>query len=231
MRIAVVDDDQMTREMLTELLGSAGHRCTPFTDATSLITQLQRDTFDLVIADWVMPGVTGLELIQWVRTNMTPPPPVIMLTNRAAKDDVAGALNAGADDYIAKPEDGHVILARVEAVLRRTTGSADLQRVESFGRYSFDRMTTSVAIDGEEVKLTAKEFALALLFFRNQHRALSRAYILETLWRSNADLQTRTLDMHISRIRSKLALHPQNGYRLQTIFGYGYRLEGFGTED
>lgn len=231
MRIAIVDDDQTTREMLVNLLGAAGHRCTSFGEGQSLITQLQRDTFDLVLVDWVMPGITGFELVEWVRANLTPPPPVVMLTNRQAKDDVAAALNAGADDYIVKPEEGHVILARVEAILRRVTGSADLQRVEAFGVYSFDRMTNTVSFHGKDVKLTAKEFALALMFFRNQHRALSRAYILETLWRSSADLQTRTLDMHISRVRSKLSLNPENGFRLQTIFGYGYRLEGFGTEE
>lgn len=231
MRIAIVDDEPDIRESLSDLLAGAGHRCASFAEGQALITQLQRDTFDLIMLDWVMPGTTGIELIEWIGKTQTPAPAVVMLTNRSAKDDIASALNAGADDYIIKPEDGNVILARVEAILRRVSGSGDMQRVEVFEQYTFDRMTNCVSVDGKEVKLTSKEFSLALMFFRNQHRALSRAYILETLWKSSADLQTRTLDMHISRIRSKLSLTPKNGFRLQTIFGYGYRLEGFGKEE
>jgi DNA-binding response OmpR family regulator len=91
-------------------------------------------------------------------------------------------------------------------------------------------MSNTVVLDSEEIPLTAREFALARMLFLNPHRAFSRAYILETLWNSVPDLPTRTLDMHISRIRSKLRLGPENGYRLQTIFGHGYRLEVFDKE-
>ena len=232
MRIAIADDEETIREFMVSLLSDGGHKCSVFRDGRDVMNAMMRDTFDLVIIDWMMPSVSGLEILRWARANLSPCPPIIMLTSRSDKADVAEALNAGADDYIIKPESKNVILARVEAVMRRTTHQPEKQtRVEDFGRYSFDRMTSNVMLDGEEIVLTAREFALARMFFLNPNRAFSRAYILETLWNSVPDLPTRTLDMHISRIRAKLRLGPENGYRLQTIFGHGYRLEVFDEEE
>lgn len=230
MRVAVADDEESIREFTAGLLTEGGHSCALFRNGRDLMTALQRDTFDLVIVDWTMPGLSGIEVVKWARASLSPCPPFIMLTSRVDKDDIAEGLNAGADDYIVKPESPHVIRARVDAVLRRTTPPETPQRYENYGRYRFDKMTETVTIGDVEISLTAREFALARLFFRNPHRAFSRAYILETLWNSVADLPTRTLDMHISRIRAKLQLGPENGYRLQTIFGYGYRLELFDGE-
>lgn len=231
MRIAVADDDDDTLGFLEQLLSDNAHRCVMFRSGRELVTALQRDTFDLLVIDWNMPSVSGLDVVHWARENLTPCPPIIMLTNRAEKDDIAAGLNAGADDYIVKPEAGNVVLARIEALLRRTAPPANPTRFQSFGPYTFDRLNENVEFDGQEIALTSREFALALTFFQNRHRALSRAYILETLWNSAADLSTRTLDMHISRIRAKLRLHSENGFRLQTIFGYGYRLESFETKE
>jgi DNA-binding response OmpR family regulator len=168
-----------------------------------------------------------MDIIAWARTNLPTCPPVIMLTSRADKDDVAAALNAGADDFIVKPESAIVITARVEALLRRTSAQPVDSRIETYGPYVFDRLDETVTLNGEPVVLTSKEFALARLFFANKHKPLSRRYLMETVWKSVAELSTRTLDMHVSRIRAKLNLRSDNGYRLQTVFGYGYRLESF----
>ena len=227
-RIAVADDDESARLLLTDLLTENGHSCASFRNGRDLMTALHRDTFDLIVIDWNMPGPDGLAVLQWARDNLSACPPVIMLTNRAAKDDIVACLNTGADDYIVKPELPHVILARINAVLRRTSPRAQAEvQFEQFGDYTFDKLREVVAFNGDEANLTAKEFALARLLFRNMHRALSRSYLLETLWNSAADVNTRTLDMHISRVRSKLNLRPDNGYRLLPIFSYGYRLETF----
>ncbi|GLT00894.1 DNA-binding response regulator [Sphingobium jiangsuense] len=228
MRVAVADDEEAVRSYLSSILTGAGHSCTTFRTAREVMNALQRDTFDLAIIDWIMPGTDGLEIVQWARATLSPCPPIIMLTGRSDNEDIARALNSGADDYIVKPSAANVILARIDAVLRRSAPQPEPQaRTEEFGPYRFDRMTNSVLLGEEEIALTSREFALALLFFRSPNRAFSRAYILETLWHSVPDLPTRTLDMHISRIRSKLRLGPENGYRLQTIFGHGYRLELF----
>lgn len=231
MRIAVADDEETIREFMSALLSDGGHKCTLFRDGRDLMNALMRDTYDLVILDWMMPPVNGLDILRWARETVDPCPPIIMLTSRADKSDVAEALNSGADDYIIKPESKNVILARVDAVMRRASHQPEKQsRIEEFGVYSFDRMSNIVALEDEQIQLTTREFALARMFFTNPNRAFSRAYILETLWNSVPDLPTRTLDMHISRIRSKLRLGPENGYRLQTIFGHGYRLEVFDRE-
>lgn len=225
MRIAIADDDVTSLAFLENVVTGMGHICAKFADGDRLSAALLRDTFDLVMLDWNMPGKTGLEVLEWMRTTVESSPPVIMLTARTAKRDVTDALNAGADDYICKPEEEGVIAARISAVLRRSTGNASMDKIAEYGGYRLDRMAQTIRHEGEDIVLTAKEFELADLLFRNRDRTLSRAYIMETIWRTSADLATRTLDMHISRVRSKLSLKPENGFRIFTVFGYGYRLE------
>ncbi|MBU6269102.1 MAG: response regulator transcription factor [Sphingomonadales bacterium] len=225
MRIGVVDDDEATIAFISQVLASGGHASVPFRRSTDVIPALRSDTFDLLILDWNMPDLSGLDILAWARNNIAASPPVIMLTSRSDKEDIAAALNAGADDFIVKPESALVISARVDAVLRRTRTPPSTQPREQFGGYCFDRQDERVSFQGEDVMLTAKEFALAHLFFCNLHKPLSRPYIMEKVWKSVADVSTRTLDMHVSRIRSKLRLCPDNGYRLETVFGFGYRLE------
>jgi DNA-binding response OmpR family regulator len=229
-RIAIADDDLEIRQFVSNALTTGGHICVVFANGREMITALQRDSFDLLVIDWNMPIVEGIDVIRWAHGHMSPVPPIIVLTSRTDKSDVVQALEAGADDYIIKPEDADVILARVAAAFRRTGPRPSSERVEAFGPYHFDRLTSSVSFGGKSVALTAKEFALARLFFENFHRPLARGYILQMIWNSVADLPTRTLDMHVSRLRTKLELRPENGYSLQTVFGFGYRLESFAEE-
>jgi DNA-binding response OmpR family regulator len=172
-----------------------------------------------------MPGMTGLEVIQWSQENLDPVPPAIVLTSRADKSDIVHALEAGADDFIVKPETANVIVARVGAALRRSRLRKGSDFIARHGPYEFDKLASSVRLDGNSIALTAKEFGLIQLFFRNLNRPLSRSYIMQRVWGSVVDLPTRTLDMHVSRLRSKLELRPERGYGLQTVFGYGYRLD------
>jgi DNA-binding response OmpR family regulator len=225
MRIAIVDDDATMRTYIGALLSGEGHLCTTFDNGRSVVTALSRDTFDLLCVDWNMPGLSGVEVVAWARENVASCPPILMLTSRTDERDIVEGLESGADDYLVKPASAPVILARVAALLRRAAPRRTTERYETHGIYTFDRVSESVHYDGVDVALTSKEFALTAAFFENQHRALSRAYILETIWKSVGDLPTRTLDVHVSRIRTKLKLNPENGYRLQTIFGFGYRLE------
>lgn len=224
MRIGVVDDDETSISFIAQVLAAGGHSCVPFTRSSDVLPALRDDTFDLLILDWNMPDLSGIEIVSWARANITPSPPIIMLTSRSDKEDIAAALNAGADDFIIKPESAIVINARVDALLRRS--QAQPQRGDQqFGRYRFDLRNERVSLNDADVMLTSKEFALALLFFTSLHKPLSRRYIMARIWKSMADLSTRTLDMHVSRIRAKLKLCTDNGYRLETVFGYGYRLE------
>lgn len=225
MRIAALDDDDAQREAIARVLVSGGHNCQCFHLAAPLIASLRRETFDLLILDWNVPDMSGLEVVEWAQKNLSPSPPILLLTSRSAEADVVTGLNAGADDYVVKPVQAGVLLARVNALLRRSYPDRASGGVETFGDYRFNLPAEQVTMNGELAPLTSKEFGLALLLFRNVHRALSRGHILEAIWGRNPDLPTRTLDMHISRIRTKLELRPQNGYRLAPVYSYGYRLE------
>jgi DNA-binding response OmpR family regulator len=225
MRVVIADDEQDVISFLKSIVEEQGHVAVSFSDGNLLSQALVRETFDLLILDWNIPGKDGLATLQWMKTAMAERPPVIMMTNRSAKRDISDALNAGADDYITKPEDRSVVAARINAMLRRSAGSGAFDAKATYGKYMLDRIEQTVTINGKAITLTAKEFELADLFFRNADRTLSRNYIMETIWRTTAALATRTLDMHISRVRSKLDLQPENGFRIFTVFGYGYRLE------
>ena len=229
MRIAIADDDREIVEFLGAIAEDLGYVFVGFHDGSALSSALLRDTFDLVILDWNMPGKTGMQILEWMEDAVEDRPPVIMMTSRSAKQDISDALNAGADDYITKPEDPGVIAARMQAILRRGSGSSAMEATAQYGEYQLDRIEQKVHHRGKDISLTAKEFELTDLMFRNRDRTLSRRYIMETVWRTNAHLATRTLDMHVSRVRSKLSLNPENGFRIFTVFGYGYRLETLGN--
>jgi DNA-binding response OmpR family regulator len=231
MRIAALDDDAAQVEAVQRAMVAAGHTCQCFLAAKALMTALRRETFDLLIVDWNMPEVSGLQTIAWLRENLESPPPVLLLTSRSAEADIVEGLNAGADDYVVKPVQPGVLMARVNALIRRAYPAKAGDGLETFGEYVFNAPAETVSVSGKTVVLTSKEFGLALLLFRNTHRALSRAHILEAVWGRNPDLATRTLDMHISRIRTKLNLRPLNGFRLAPIYSYGYRLERLNGDD
>ncbi len=233
MRVLIADDDGDVRNYIESALKEGGHGCVAFANGREVVTELARNTYDLLMLDWNMPGYTGLEIIDWAQANLSPVPALIVMTSRNDKEDIVKALETGADDYIVKPETANVILARVSSVLRRSGISKTADRFEQRGRYQFDKLSSSVSYDGQKVQLTAKEFDLIKLFFDNLQRPLSRDYIMERVWKIVAGLSTRTLDMHVSRLRTKLDLRPESGYSLQTVFGYGYRLDNFenGTQD
>ncbi|MBU0556703.1 MAG: response regulator transcription factor [Alphaproteobacteria bacterium] len=226
MKIAVVDDDPQIAEHIFSIVVKAGFQCDAFPNGKSFVAAQRRNTFDLVFLDWNLPDTTGLELVRDLRAATSGYTRVIMLTSRSDKDDVAEALNLGADDYIVKPESPQVIKARMDAVLRRGA-PATVSRIIEIDGYRFDRLTDSVFFDEESVDLSGKEFALAQILLENPHKPLSRAYLLQKIWNNAADLSTRTLDVHVSKLRLKLQLRPERGYRIVPIAGYGYRLERF----
>lgn len=225
MRIAVADDKADVIDFLTDIAKEQGHEAIAFTDGNMLLQALAREAFDLCIVDWRVPGKTGEALVHSVKAALPVPPPLIAMADRTAKRDISDALNAGADDYIMKPEDRAVVAARIAAALKSNSAPGAFDTDATYGRYRLNRIAHRVGFNGKEIALTAKEFALADLFFRNANRTLSRRYIMQAIWRTTADLTTRTLDMHVSRVRSKLEFQPANGFRIFTVFGHGYRLE------
>lgn len=225
MRIAIADDQSEVREFVRTILQQAEYASAEFANGRQMIRALQLETYDLLLVDWNMPEQSGIDVIRWARSNLVPCPQIIIMTSRIDSNDIVLALEAGADDYIVKPEKQEVILARIRSALRRAMPQTVAARIQTYGDFTFDRSTNTVVAFGDAVALRPKEFTLAELFVKNSHRPLSRGYILQAVWNSVADLPTRTLDMHVSRVRTKLKLNPENGYRLQTVFGYGYRFE------
>lgn len=225
MKIAILDDDPVQLEFISEVVQDAGYRATLFSRGQALISALRKDTFDMLVVDWNLPDRSGLEVLAWARTNLKPTPPMLLVTSRAEDEDVVAGLDAGADDYLPKPLSKPVLAARINALIRRAYAQPTALGIETYDGVVFHEAAGSVTRDGEAVALTAKEYALSLLLFRNLHRALSRTYILETVWGNEPDLNSRSLDMHVSRIRNKLELRPERGFRLTPIYSYGYRLE------
>lgn len=231
MRVVIADDETDVVDFLTSTVEELGHVAVSYSDGNLLSQALARDKCDLLILDWNISGKNGSSILQWMQSTLPEAPPVIMMTNRSAKKDISDALRAGADDYITKPEERAVVAARINAILRRKAGTGAFDTKATYGKYHLNRMDQTISINGKTVAMTAKEFELADLFFRCTDRTLSRHYIMEMIWRTTAALATRTLDMHISRIRSKLDLRPENGFRIFTVFGYGYRLESVAKTD
>jgi DNA-binding response OmpR family regulator len=229
MRIALADDDRDIRDQVSALVRKAGHIVDDFSNGLDMQKALQRDTYDVVLLDWNMPGQTGFEVLKWAGENLEAAPPFILLTSRQDKSDIVAGLEAGAVDYIVKPESEEVIRARIEAAARRTAVRETRDKAE-FGPFEVDYNARSISRDGEAITLTAKEYDLAVLLFENIDRPLSRSYLFSRVWGGNIDVETRTIDMHISRLRSKLGLTPESGLVIRTVFGFGYRMDHFEVE-
>ena len=225
MRLAILDDDRELCARVASVMRNAGHAAYEFHSGEALRRALRRESYDLLLLDWELPDLSGIELLTWARSTLPSPPPVIMMTGRTGDGDIVQGLDVGADDYVTKPVNTAVLKSRVEAVLRRSYGSVAGPSIETFGDHVFDPMAMTATVRGAEIDLTAKEFGLAMLLFRNLNRPLSRAHIMETVWGRNPDIASRTLDAHVSQIRGRLGLRPEHGRRLASVYSFGYRLE------
>ena len=212
--------------------------CTPFTSGEALREALRLESFDLLVLDWNVPGLEGLELLKWLRTWQRDLVPVLMLSSRTSEQDVVQALNFGADDYIVKPFRPLELRARVQRLMARRSPVAQSDQ-ERFGRWEFDRLTQNVLIHPvppdsappERHALTDREFKLVLVLFQHMGGVVSRAHLLESAGYSSEELPSRTLDSHIYRLRSKLGLEAERGLSLRTVYGRGYRLEATRQEE
>jgi DNA-binding response OmpR family regulator len=232
MRIAVLDDEPLELNRMHETLKSVllfdGERphLHLFQDSLSLLKELKRETFDVLILDWQVPEMSGLQVLHWTQEHLSPAPAVILLTGRSAEQDVVRALMAGAADYICKPFRPAELIARLHNVLRRhrPTAATTSTKFLTFGDIVFDTHEERVSKANRAITLTPREYQLALLLFTNQDRPLSRQYLYEHLWSREEEFVSRSLDTHIYRLRSKLHLTAEHGWTLSTIYGFGYRL-------
>ncbi|HEY0064768.1 MAG TPA: response regulator transcription factor [Telluria sp.] len=229
MRIAVLDNDRSQADLICQVLTSAGHACQSYDSGKDMLAQLRKDSFDMLILDWQVADLSGAEVLRRAKEKMSATTPMMFLTNSSAEDDIVAGIAAGADDYMIKPIRRGELVARVQALLRRAYPTQNGAEQLQFGPYIFETRPGRLLMDGVVIEVTHKEFYLALLFFRNIGRPLSRAYIHEAVWIRETAVPSRTMDTHVSRVRNKLQLRPENGFRLVPVYSYGYRLEKLGA--
>jgi len=225
MRIALLEDDPNQSDLLKLWLEEAGHLCTSIANGKAFTKHISRESYDLFVLDWGVPDMSGEEVLEWIRKNVSSPIPVMFITARNDEEDIVTALEKGADDYLTKPVRKMEVIARVNALERRSKQDFTQREKIEVEPYTIDVAQRKIRRAGVDIELTLKEFDLALFLFRHIGQLLSRGHILESIWGRNPDLNTRTVDTHVSRIRNKLELTPENGLRLSSVYFYGYRLE------
>lgn len=228
MRIAVLDDDPILQGLLQATLEKHDHACRTYSTGTALLKDLRMETFDLIILDWHLPDMNGPQVAQTVRQIVGPQLPMLLITRRNDERDVIEGLSSGADDFMSKPLRMGELIARASALVRRAFPQAMESRLE-FGPYAFDPAQRALTVHGHAVELKNREYELALLMFRNTGRLLSRGHIREVVWGELSEAPSRSLDTHVSRLRTKLALTTANGYTVSSIYGVGYRLDNVGA--
>lgn len=225
MRIALLEDDRYQADVMRAWLESGGHDCSVYSTGQAFRDGVRCTDFDLAILDWVLPDTDGVTVLTWLREHCEWHMPVIFVTRMDREEDVVTALEKGADDYMTKPVKPLEMQARIAALARRVHVPPERTDVVEVGDYRLNLQSRTVERRGERVDLTHKEFDLALFLFQQIGRLLSRAQILESVWGTSAELNTRTVDTHVSRIRNKLHLMPEYGWKLSAIYQHGYRLE------
>ena len=215
-RILAVDDERPIAELLRLSLTRAGYECACAYDGLEAANRIEKESFDLILLDIMLPGIDGFELMDYIRSTGIP---VIFLTAKNAVSDRVKGLRMGAEDYMVKPFDIQELLARVEGVLRR---HGKLQTVLTVGDLTINTLSMQVTRGGEEISLTRKEYELLLLFARNVGVVLSKTTIYERVWGGEYPDNTRTVELHVQRMKKKLGWDD----RLRPVYGMGYRLEG-----
>jgi two-component system phosphate regulon response regulator PhoB len=219
--VLVVDDEPHIVALVAYHLAKAGYRVVTATTGTDAVDEARRERPSLVILDLMLPGISGFEVLKRIRADAnTRDIAVLMLTARRDELDRIEGLSLGADDYLTKPFSPQELVLRVKAILRRVGTPASAHQVVSIGSLQIDRAAHRVSVDGTEVELTPTEFRLLLLLAERKGRVQARSHLLQTVWDAAPDIQTRTVDMHVQRLRAKLG---SAGDRIETVRGFGYR--------
>jgi two-component system phosphate regulon response regulator PhoB len=221
-RVLVVDDESAIREMIQFSLRRAGMDVQGAANAREALAAISEEKPDIILLDWMMPGISGLELTRRLRREpVTADIPIIMLTAKVTEDDKVAGLEAGTDDYVIKPFSPRELIARINAVLRRSSPTDEQGRIE-VGGLTLDNHARRVLSNGKEIKTGPTEYRLLEFFMSNPGRAYSRSQLLDHVWGTGAYLEERTVDVHIRRLRKALQAAGQDHY-VQTVRGHGYR--------
>lgn len=223
-RILIVEDESSLSEPLAFLLGREGYETAIAEDGLAGLAEFDRNGADLILLDLMLPGLAGTEVCREIRTRSNVP--IIMLTAKDSEVDIVVGLELGADDYVTKPYSTRELLARIRAILRRRTEDIDEQEsILEAGGVRMDVERHTVTVDGADVGMPLKEFELLELLLRNGGRVLTRGQLIDRVWGADYFGDTKTLDVHIKRIRSKIEKTPSQPKMLVTVRGLGYRFE------
>jgi two-component system phosphate regulon response regulator PhoB len=222
-RILVVDDEPDIIALVAYHLARSGYRVSTASTGTEALQAAREEQPSLVILDLMLPELSGFQVLERLRAEAAfADVPVLMLTARRDEPDRVQGLSLGADDYLVKPFSPQELVLRVRNILRRThVKAAERRNVLSIGAVQIDKDAHTVALDGQPIDLTATEYKLLLTLADRRGRVQSRAQLLESVWESAPDIQTRTVDMHVQRLRAKLG---PSGEMIETVRGFGYRL-------
>ncbi len=225
-RVLLVEDEPDLADPLAYLLRREGYEVEIAEDGNAAMAAFRENGADIILLDLMLPGIPGTEVCRQVRT--TSQVPIIMLTAKDAEVDIVVGLELGADDYVTKPYSSRELLARMRAVLRRSVeDDPDLEeRVLTGGRVTVDLDRHTVEVAGREINMPLKEFELLEVLMRNAGRVLTRGQLIDRVWGSDYFGDTKTLDVHIKRIRSRIEEVPGEPRMLVTVRGLGYRFEG-----
>ncbi|HRH40904.1 MAG TPA: response regulator transcription factor [Pyrinomonadaceae bacterium] len=223
--ILVIEDEPSVAIALRDSLESEGHSVKVVSDGSAGFQTASSESFDLILLDLMLPKMSGLEICQRLRANEIETP-IIMLTARGASSDAAFGLKLGADDYIPKPFDVGELLARIEAVLRRSNRHQTEKQLFTIGNVQLDLRRLKATRDGEPLDLSPREFEILQLLIAHTGETVTREQLLHHIWGEHASLYTRTIDAHITRLRQKIEPNPANPEFIITAHRVGYRLIG-----
>ena len=244
-RVAILEDDEDQSFVLCKWFREAGFEPTAFAAGRVLIDFLKKETVDLVIVDWQLPDMPGVEVVRVLREELNLVMPIVIATSRNLEEDIVEGLNAGADDYVVKPLRHAEVIARAESIIRRVKARdleiSSLQSITTYSAYQLELASRSVSFNQQKVVLRDKEFQFATMLFEHSEKIaagathegaqppaqeLSRREIHEHIWTTIPyGISTRTIDTHAYRLRVKLELDGRHGYALKAVRGQGYRLE------
>jgi DNA-binding response OmpR family regulator len=223
--VGLLEDDADQAAVVGHWLEESGYTVRMFRTATEFRRRQGGEVIDLLLLDWMLPDMAGIEVVRWIRASANNRLPVIFLTARSTEDDLVHALTSGGDDYVVKPAKRNELVARVNALLRRHGGKGENDGEIDLPPYRLDPQRRRISVNGRDIELTQREFDLANFLFRRQGRIVGRDALLENVWNLSSAVSTRTVDTHVSRLRKKLDLNGEHGWRLAAIYQHGYRLE------
>ena len=229
LRVAIVEDDPSQAELLGHWLRRGGHHSQHFDRGATVIRALSQNRFDVLVLDWNLQDISGLEVLRRIRGGGQSLLPILFASAHGREEDVVSALRQGADDYVIKPVRYLEFIARLEAIARRGNHRTEQPESMKLDVYDIDGVSRTLMREGRPVELTTKDFDLSVLFLGNVGQLLSRQQICERVWGRDGVITSRTLDTHVCRVRHKLGFMPENGWRLAAKYGYGYRLQQLGA--